>query len=125
MKSILIVDDSRFMRKHIKNILNESNSYHIVEANSGVQAIELYQQYKPDLVIMDITMPGMSGIDALKIIMNIDPNAKVILCTAVGGQRDVVIEGIQNGAKDVIVKPFFEQLKLTVFSLCHDPVSSF
>ncbi len=119
MKRILLVDDSRFMRNYIKNILNESNFYHIEEAKNGAQAIEMYQQYLSDLVILDITMPGMSGIDALKKIMNINQKAKVILCTAIGGQQDIIIDGLKNGAKDIIVKPYFNQLNLIVNKLLY------
>jgi two-component system, chemotaxis family, chemotaxis protein CheY len=104
-KRILITDDALFMRVTLKNILS-SNGYEIVgEAGNGVEAVKLYQQLKPDLVTMDITMPEMDGIEALKEIKKIDPNATVVMCTAMG-QKNMVVEAIQAGAKDFIVKPF-------------------
>ena len=102
---ILIVDDAAFMRMMIKDILVK-NGYEIVgEGADGYQAIELYKETSPDLVTMDITMPEMDGITALKEIRNINPNAKVIMCSAMG-QQAMVIDAIQAGAKDFIVKPF-------------------
>ncbi len=105
---ILIVDDAAFMRMMIKNILT-SNGYEVVgEAENGLQAVEKYKELKPDLVTMDITMPEMDGIAAVKEIKKIDPNARVIMCSAMG-QQSMVIEAIQAGAKDFIVKPFNPQ----------------
>ena len=102
---ILIVDDAAFMRMMIKDILSK-NGYEIVgEANDGSQAIEKYKELKPDLVTMDITMPEMDGITSLKEIKKLDPNSKVIMCSAMG-QQAMVIDAIQAGAKDFIVKPF-------------------
>lgn len=102
---ILIVDDAAFMRMMIKDILTK-NGYEVVgEANDGAQAIEKYKELNPELVTMDITMPEMDGITALKEIKKIDPNAKVIMCSAMG-QQAMVIDAIQAGAKDFIVKPF-------------------
>lgn len=102
---ILIVDDAAFMRMMIKDILSK-NGYEVVgEANDGNQAIEKYKELKPDLVTMDITMPEMDGITALKEIKKIDGSAKVIMCSAMG-QQAMVIDAIQAGAKDFIVKPF-------------------
>lgn len=102
---ILIVDDAAFMRMMIKDILSK-NGYEVVgEANDGSQAIEKYKELKPDLVTMDITMPEMDGITALKEIKKIDAGAKVIMCSAMG-QQAMVIDAIQAGAKDFIVKPF-------------------
>jgi two-component system chemotaxis response regulator CheY len=102
---ILIVDDAAFMRMMIKDILSK-NGYEIVgEAADGVQAVEQYKEYQPDLVTMDITMPEMDGITALKEIKKMNPNAKVIMCSAMG-QQAMVIDAIQAGAKDFIVKPF-------------------
>lgn len=104
-KNILIVDDAAFMRMMIKDILTK-NGYNIAaEAENGKIAIEKYNEVKPDLVLMDITMPEMDGIQALKGIKTIDPNAAVIMCSAMG-QQAMVIEAIQSGAKDFIVKPF-------------------
>ena len=104
-KNTLICDDAAFMRMMIKDILTK-NGYNVVgEAENGVKAIEMYKETKPDLVLMDITMPEMDGIGALKGIRSEDPNANVIMCSAMG-QQAMVIEAIQSGAKDFIVKPF-------------------
>ncbi|MGG1633573.1 two-component system response regulator [Paenibacillus sp. FSL A5-0031] len=102
---ILIVDDAAFMRMMIRDILSK-NGYEVVgEAQDGAQAVEKYKELKPDLTTMDITMPEMDGISALKEIKKIDSNAKVIMCSAMG-QQAMVIDAIQAGAKDFIVKPF-------------------
>ena len=104
-KNILICDDAAFMRMMIKDILTK-NGYNIAgEAENGQKAVEKYAELKPDLVLMDITMPEMDGIEALKRIKATDPSASVIMCSAMG-QQAMVIEAIQNGAKDFIVKPF-------------------
>ncbi len=104
-KNILICDDAAFMRMMIKDILTK-NGYNIAgEAENGAKAVEKYNELKPDLVLMDITMPEMDGIQALKKIKETDPNASVIMCSAMG-QQAMVIESIQSGAKDFIVKPF-------------------
>ena len=104
-KNILICDDAAFMRMMIKDILTK-NGYEIAgEAENGQKAVEKYNETKPDLVLMDITMPEMDGIQALKKIKETDPNACVIMCSAMG-QQAMVIEAIQSGAKDFIVKPF-------------------
>lgn len=104
-KNILIVDDAAFMRMMIKDILTK-NGYNVAgEAENGARAFEKYNEVKPDLVLMDITMPEVDGIQALKNIKAADPNAKVIMCSAMG-QQAMVIESIQAGAKDFIVKPF-------------------
>ena len=104
-KNILICDDAAFMRMMIKDILTK-NGYNIVgEAENGAKAVEKYAELKPDLVLMDITMPEMDGIEALKKIKSADANASIIMCSAMG-QQAMVIESIQSGAKDFIVKPF-------------------
>ena len=104
-KNILICDDAAFMRMMIKDILTK-NGYNIAgEAENGAKAVEKYNETKPDLVLMDITMPEMDGIQALKKIKEIDPSSCVIMCSAMG-QQAMVIEAIQSGAKDFIVKPF-------------------
>lgn len=104
-KNILICDDASFMRMMIKDILTK-NGYTVVgEAENGAKAVEKYAELKPDLVLMDITMPEMDGIQALKKIKEADPSATVIMCSAMG-QQAMVIESIQSGAKDFIVKPF-------------------
>ena len=104
-KNILICDDAAFMRMMIKDILTK-NGYNVAgEAENGVKAVEKYNELKPDLVLMDITMPEMDGIQALKKIKEADSSALVIMCSAMG-QQAIVIESIQAGAKDFIVKPF-------------------
>ncbi|HLR07938.1 MAG TPA: response regulator [Bacillota bacterium] len=103
--SILIVDDAAFMRMMIKDIL-EKNGYHVVgEAQDGNEAVAKYKELSPDLVTMDITMPEKDGITALKEIRAFNPEAKIIMCSAMG-QQAMVIDAIQAGAKDFIVKPF-------------------
>lgn len=104
-KRILIVDDAAFMRMMLKDILTK-NGYTVVgEAENGAVAVEKYKELRPDLVTMDITMPEKDGITAVKEIRAIDPNAKIIMCSAMG-QQAMVIDAIQAGAKDFIVKPF-------------------
>lgn len=102
---ILIVDDAAFMRMMIKDILTKNGFEVVGEAADGQQAVELYKEHHPDLVTMDITMPEMDGITALKEIRKISPDAKIIMCSAMG-QQAMVIDAIQAGAKDFIVKPF-------------------
>jgi len=104
-KKILIVDDAAFMRMMIKDILTK-NGYEVVgEADDGTVAVEKYEELKPDLVIMDITMPEMDGIEAVRKIKKIDPDANIVMCSAMG-QQAMVIDAIQAGAKDFVVKPF-------------------
>lgn len=104
-KRILITDDALFMRVTLKNILTK-NGYEVVgEAANGRESVALYEQTRPDLVTMDITMPEMDGISAVKEIKKIDPAAKVIMCTAMG-QKNMVMDAVAAGAKDFIVKPF-------------------
>ena len=104
-KRIMIVDDAIFMRMKLKDIV-EKNGYEVVaEAQNGADAIEKYRTERPEIVTMDITMPEMNGIEALKGIKRIDPHAKVLMCSAMG-QQTMVMEAIQAGAIDFIVKPF-------------------
>ncbi|MER1955583.1 MAG: response regulator [Desemzia incerta] len=104
-KRVLIVDDAAFMRMKLKDIL-EKNGYSVVaEAENGVDAIEKYKAENPDIVTMDITMPEMDGVDALKGIKAFDPSAKVVMCSAMG-QQSMVMDAIRAGAMDFIVKPF-------------------
>ncbi|MCL5780206.1 MAG: response regulator [Firmicutes bacterium] len=104
-KRILVVDDAAFMRMMIKNILTK-NGYEVVgEAENAAIALKMYKDLKPDLVTMDITMPEMDGIQGVKAIRAVDPNANIIMCSAMG-QQSMVMEAIQAGAKDFIVKPF-------------------
>lgn len=104
-KRILIVDDAAFMRMMIKDILGKNGFEVVGEAQDGAQAIEKYKELEPDLITMDITMPEMDGITALKEIKKINPEAIIIMCSAMG-QQAMVIDAIQAGAKDFIVKPF-------------------
>ncbi|MGG3889829.1 response regulator [Metabacillus fastidiosus] len=107
MARILIVDDAKFMRMTLSNILNKG-SYEVVgEAQNGMEAVEMYQELKPDLVTMDVTMPEKNGVEALKEIKEKFPDAKIIMCSAIGQQK-MVVEAIEAGAKDFIVKPFDE-----------------
>ena len=105
MAKILIVDDAAFMRMMIKDILIKEGYDVVGEAENGAQAVEKYKELNPDLVTMDITMPEMDGISAVKEIMKINKGAKVVMCSAMG-QQAMVIDAIQAGAKDFIVKPF-------------------
>ncbi len=104
-KSILVCDDAAFMRMMIKDILTKGGYIIAGEAENGLKAVDKYKETKPDLVMMDITMPEMDGIQALKKIKEADPSATIIMCSAMG-QQAMVIESIQSGAKDFIVKPF-------------------
>ena len=104
-KSILICDDAAFMRMMLKDILVKEGYEVVGEAVNGADGVEKYNSLKPDLVTMDITMPEMDGIAALKAIKASDPAAKVIMCSAMG-QQSMVVESIQAGARDFIVKPF-------------------
>lgn len=105
MANILIVDDAAFMRMMIKDILSKNGFTVIGEAENGIKAVEKYKELNPDLVIMDITMPEMDGIQAVRQIKSINSGAKIIMCSAMG-QQAMVIESIQAGARDFIVKPF-------------------
>ncbi|OEF96286.1 response regulator [Desulfuribacillus alkaliarsenatis] len=102
---VLVVDDAAFMRVMIKDTLKKNGYEVVAEAANGQEAVKLYQEHQPDLVTMDITMPEMDGIEALKEIRKADGNAKVIMCSAMG-QQGMVVQAIQAGAKDFIVKPF-------------------
>lgn len=118
-KRILIVDDAAFMRMMIKDILVK-NGYEVVgEAENGQVAVDKYTELRPDLVTMDITMPEMDGIAAVKEIKAIDPNACIIMCSAMG-QQSMVIDAIQAGARDFIVKPFQPERVLEAVSKALD-----
>lgn len=108
MNKIMIVDDAGFMRMMIKSYLNKAGYTEIVEGEDGEKAVALYKTEKPDLVLMDITMPNVDGIEALRRIKEFDPNANVVMCSAMG-QEAMVMEAIRLGAKDFIVKPFKQE----------------
>lgn len=104
MAKILVVDDAAFMRMMLKDILTKLG-HEVTEASNGQEAVAKYNEVKPALVTMDITMPEMDGLEALKKIRSTDPNAIIVMCSAMG-QQAMVIDAIQSGAKDFIVKPF-------------------
>ena len=102
---VLIVDDALFMRTMLRNIFVESGFDVVGEAGSGVEAVERYRELSPDLTTMDIVMPELNGIEALKRIVALDPRARVVMCSALG-QESLIIEALDAGARDFIVKPF-------------------
>jgi two-component system, chemotaxis family, chemotaxis protein CheY len=104
-KRILIVDDAAFMRMMIKNILVEAGYEIVGEAENGHDALDKFKDLRPDLITMDITMPEMDGIEAVKKILEIERSANIVMCSAMG-QQAMVIDAIQAGAKDFVVKPF-------------------
>ena len=115
---VLIVDDAMFMRNMIAEIFNgkkfgDEEFEVAAEAENGLEAVEKYKEHKPDIVTMDIVMPEMTGIEALKEIMNMDSGANVIMCSALG-QDSLVMEALDAGAKDFIVKPFQPEKVLDV-----------
>ncbi|UJF32902.1 response regulator [Paenibacillus hexagrammi] len=105
MAKVMIVDDAAFMRAMLKGIITEMGFEVVAEAGNGQEAVKNFQQYHPDLVTMDITMPDMDGVAAVRSIMQINDKAKIIMCSAMGQQK-MVLDAIQAGAKDFIVKPF-------------------
>ena len=104
-KKILLVDDAAFMRKMIKDTLVKNGFTEVFEAVDGADAVEKYSEIGPDLVVMDITMPNMDGLEALKAIRAKDGSANVVMCSAMG-QESMVMDAVRSGAKDFIVKPF-------------------
>ena len=104
-KKVLLVDDTKFMRMILMNILKPKGYEIVGEAGDGLEAIELYKKYRPDLVTMDIVMPHMDGIEAVRHITAEDENAKIVMVTAIG-QESKVKEAIEAGARGYIVKPF-------------------
>ncbi|MEG1895788.1 MAG: response regulator [Oscillospiraceae bacterium] len=105
MSKILLVDDAAFMRMMLKDTLKKNGYTDVYEAVDGLDAVGKYDEIKPDLVIMDITMPNMDGLEALRTITTKHPDARVVMCSAMG-QEAMVVEAIKLGAKDFIVKPF-------------------
>ena len=122
MAKILVVDDAAFMRKVIRDTLTKNGYTDITEAVDGKDAVDKYFEIHPDLVLMDITMPNMDGLEALKAIRAKDGNANVVMCSAMG-QEAMVVEAVQAGIKDFIVKPFKDdRLMKTVNSILGNPL---
>ncbi len=120
-KKILLVDDAAFMRKMIRDTLSKNGYTELFEAVDGADAVEKYGEIGPDLVIMDITMPNMDGLEALKTIRAKDSNANVVMCSAMG-QESMVMDAVRSGAKDFIVKPFkADRVLKTVSSILGTP----
>ncbi|MEB3222942.1 MAG: response regulator [Candidatus Sericytochromatia bacterium] len=105
MSKILVVDDAAFMRKMIRDILARNGFEVCGEASNGLEAIQRFREQEPDLVLMDITMPELDGLSALREIRRTHPSASVIVCSAMG-QQQLVVEAIEQGARDFVVKPF-------------------
>ena len=113
MTKVLFVDDSAFVRGRTVALLKELG-YAVVEANDGAQAVEVFKRTRPDVVLLDITMPVMDGLEALREILALDPDARVAMVTA-AGQQKIVMEAVKAGARDFVVKPFEpERLKATL-----------
>ena len=118
---VLIADDAMFMRKVIRKHLAECGMTDIVEAANGAEAVELFIKNRPGLVLMDITMPEMTGLEALEEILKTDPEAKVIMCSAIG-QQSMIIKSLEMGAMGFIVKPFEKnEFEATIRSLIGKP----
>ena len=120
-KKILLVDDAAFMRKVIKDTLSKAGYTELFEAVDGADAVAKFEEIQPDLVIMDITMPNMDGLEALQAIRGKNPNANVVMCSAMG-QESMVMDAVRFGAKDFIVKPFkSDRVIKTVTSILGNP----
>lgn len=115
MSKILIVDDSRTSRKILREYFTEAGHEIVAEAENGQEGVEKYSEFKPDIVTLDITMPVLDGLAALKEIKKIDPNAKVVMVTAVGKQN-MVVEAIKSGASEFVTKPFDKDNILKIIS---------
>lgn len=116
MLKVLVVNDAKFMLLTLGNLLRKLG-HEVVEAENGKDALLKYREYKPDLVTLDITMPEMDGVEALKRLKEIDPDAKVVMVSAMG-QKDFVMEAVKNGAADFIIKPFQEErIRATIETL--------
>ena len=116
--TVLIADDSMFMRNLIKDLLSRHGYQIIAEASDGYNAVALYGEKHPDIAILDLIMPKMNGLHALKQILQIDPNAKVVMCSSMG-QKYLTIEALQIGAKDFVVKPYINELVSALNNLCN------
>lgn len=115
MKRVMIVDDAAFMRISIRNTLSKNGFEVVGECENGKVAVAKYPELKPDIVTMDITMPELDGLGALKAIMKIDPGAKVVMVSAMG-QEGMVRDAVMSGAKGFIVKPFKEEAIIAAFA---------
>lgn len=104
MQTILVVDDAGLVRRRCNQLLTE-HSYNVVEAQNGLEALAQYEESKPDVVLLDITMPEMDGLSALKEIIKLDPGARVIMVTGLG-QQSIILDAMKSGAKDFVTKPF-------------------
>ncbi|MCL0050307.1 response regulator [Dehalococcoidia bacterium] len=111
MAKVLVVDDAQFMRMRATKLLTQ-NGYEVIEAANGVEAVQRYKEERPDAVMLDITMPDMDGLEALKQLRKIDPGARIAMVTAMG-QQSIVLEAIKAGARDFVVKPFDPNRVLT------------
>ena len=111
--TVMIVDDSLFMRKMLRDLLEEEGYEIVAEASDGVEAVAKYQEARPDLTTLDIVMPNKTGIEALQEIMALDPAARVVMCSAVG-QESLTVAAAQAGAKAFILKPFNPELVLRI-----------
>jgi two-component system chemotaxis response regulator CheY len=116
MARMLIVDDSIMMRKTLRTILQRAGHTIAAEAANGEQAIMYYSNHRPDLVTLDITMPGMSGLEVIKRIRNFDPDANIVIVSALG-QKQTIFEALQNGARNYILKPITEEKLLSVVNM--------
>lgn len=117
MPTVLVVDDALFMRTTISNMFEQWGFEVVGQATNGKQAVKMYRELQPDLVTMDLTMPVMTGLEAVKLIMPEFPDAKIIMITALGQQR-FIVDAIESGAKDFITKPFNpNQLKAVIDNL--------
>ena len=123
MKRLLVVDDALFMRKMICGVAAEAGWQVVGEATNGAEAVSLYQQHRPDLVTMDLVMPIMGGLEALRQIRSLDPLAKVVVVTALD-QKEALMESIRDGAIDFIVKPFERERVLTLLAKLEKPTAS-
>lgn len=113
---VLIVDDAVFMRSMAREILHDNGGFEVVgEASSGAEAVKRYHELRPDLVIMDVVMPEMDGVEATRLILEIDPSAVVVACSAIG-QEALVIESLAAGARDFLIKPLSHQKVLQVLT---------
>jgi two-component system chemotaxis response regulator CheY len=115
-KKVLIADDSRVAAHLLGEIVESIDECEIVDtAKSGEQAIEFFEKYQPDLVTMDLSMPGIGGMEAIKRIMELDPNAKIVVVSSLGGAQDKLLEALEAGALSVVSKPFDEEKAIGVF----------